>query len=71
MVNGGFDFSKGQAAIQSGLADLVAYGTLFLANPDLLERFRSQASLNEADRATFYTPGPKGYTDYPRLHNGA
>jgi N-ethylmaleimide reductase len=43
------------------------YGTKFLANPDLPERFRRGAPLNEADRATFYSPGERGYTDYPTL----
>jgi N-ethylmaleimide reductase len=45
----------------------VAFGTHFLANPDLPARFSSRAPLNAPDAATFYTPGPKGYTDYPAL----
>jgi N-ethylmaleimide reductase len=46
---------------------MLAYGRLFLANPDLVERFRTGAALNEPDTHTFYTSGSKGYTDYPTL----
>jgi N-ethylmaleimide reductase len=67
MVNGGYELDSGNRAIASGLADMVAFGTLFLANPDLVERFRKRAPLNAPDRATFYTGGEKGYTDYPTL----
>lgn len=67
MINGGYDADKGEAAIAEGEADLVAYGVPYLANPDLPERFSLQASLNPPDVSTFYTPGPKGYTDYPTL----
>ncbi|KAK1699314.1 hypothetical protein QYE76_016094 [Lolium multiflorum] len=68
MVNGGYDREEGDKAIADGYADLVAYGRLFLANPDLPERFRKNASLNKYDRSTFYTPDPVvGYTDYPFL----
>lgn len=67
MVNGGFDFKSGQEALASGMADLVSYGTLYIANPDLVERFRRGSSLNPADETTFYTPGEKGYLDYPNL----
>jgi 2,4-dienoyl-CoA reductase-like NADH-dependent reductase (Old Yellow Enzyme family) len=52
-------------------ADAVAYGTLFLANPDLPARFAKNAELNAPDRATFYTPGEEGYTDYPSLEPAA
>jgi N-ethylmaleimide reductase len=45
----------------------VAFGTSFLANPDLPERIKAGAALNTPDSNTFYTPGPKGYTDYPTL----
>jgi 2,4-dienoyl-CoA reductase-like NADH-dependent reductase (Old Yellow Enzyme family) len=48
-------------------ADAVAFGVPFLANPDLPERFRRSALLNQPDQATFYAPGPKGYIDYPFL----
>ena len=53
--------------IESGAADLVAFGKSFLANPDLVERIRTNAPLNEPDAATFYGGGAKGYTDYPVL----
>jgi len=46
-------------------------GVLFLANPDLPERSRRGASLNEPDTGTFYSPGPKGYIDYPFLADAA
>jgi N-ethylmaleimide reductase len=64
---GGFDVDSGNAAIAEGWADAVAFGTSFIANPDLPERFRRRAPLNAPDSATFYTPGAKGYTDYPLL----
>jgi len=67
MVNGGYTTDSAAAAIRDGEADLVAFGVPFLANPDLVERFRSGAPLNAPDFATFYTAGPKGYTDYPAL----
>ena len=51
--------------LASGDADLVAFGTMFIANPDLPDRFRRDASLNKLDPSTFYGVGPKGYTDYP------
>ena len=67
MINGGYDAFTGAAAIDSDETDLVAYGVPFIANPDLPERFRHSAPLNEADPSTFYTQGAKGYTDYPAL----
>ncbi|MBM0742049.1 alkene reductase [Phormidium sp. CLA17] len=67
MLNGGYDFEKGTNAIAEGEANLIAYGVPFIANPDLVERFREQAPLNPPDQATFYAPGAKGYTDYPVL----
>uniref|UniRef100_A0A0E0C211 NADH:flavin oxidoreductase/NADH oxidase N-terminal domain-containing protein n=1 Tax=Oryza meridionalis TaxID=40149 RepID=A0A0E0C211_9ORYZ len=68
MVNGGYDREEGDKAVADGYADLVAYGRLFLANPDLPERFRRKAGLNKYDRSTFYTSDPVvGYTDYPFL----
>jgi 2,4-dienoyl-CoA reductase-like NADH-dependent reductase (Old Yellow Enzyme family) len=53
--------------LAAGEADAVAFGVLFLANPDLPERFRQNAPLNKPDQSTFYSSGPKGYTDYPSL----
>lgn len=70
IVAGGYNRSEGNRVIASGGADLVAYGRLFLANPDLPRRFQLDAELNEADRSTFYTTDPViGYTDYPFLEN--
>jgi N-ethylmaleimide reductase len=67
VICGGFDAQLGAAAIRSGETDLVAFGLPFLANPDLVRRFQEGAPLNGPDYATLYTPGPKGYTDYPAL----
>ena len=68
VANMGYNASEAAAAIGSGAVDAVAFGTPFLANPDLPERFRRGAALNPADPATFYSPGPRGYTDYPTLN---
>ena len=65
--NMGYDAKEANEAIASGKIDAVAFGTSFLANPDLPERIRTNAALNEPEPATFYSPGPKGYTDYPAL----
>ena len=67
MVNGGYDALKGATAIANNEADLVSYGIPFIANPDLPERYRTGASLNQADPSTFYTHEAQGYTDYPAL----
>jgi N-ethylmaleimide reductase len=67
IVNGGFDLDSANAAIHGGEADLVAFGTGFLANPDLPQRYRINASLNVPDQATFYAGEAKGFTDYPFL----
>ncbi|KAJ4761780.1 12-oxophytodienoate reductase-like protein [Rhynchospora pubera] len=68
MVGGGYDRDEGNHVISNGYADLVAYGRLFLANPDLPKRFELDAPLNKYDRSTFYTSDPVvGYTDYPFL----
>uniref|UniRef100_A0ACD5Z9V2 Uncharacterized protein n=1 Tax=Avena sativa TaxID=4498 RepID=A0ACD5Z9V2_AVESA len=68
IVNGGYDRDEGDKVVSEGYADLVSYGRLFLANPDLPERFRRNAGLNKYDRSTFYTSDPVvGYTDYPFL----
>lgn len=64
---GGYDRLRGDWALASGAADLVAYGKAFLANPDLPERFRRNAPLNRPDPATFYGGDGRGYTDYPAL----
>ncbi len=67
ILAGGFDRDSAQAAIASGQADLIGFGRPFLANPDLVERLKAGAALNAPDMGTFYTPGEKGYTDYPTL----
>jgi N-ethylmaleimide reductase len=71
ITNTGYDRDKGNAAVASGRADLVAYGVPFISNPDLVERFAAEAELAKADSTTFYSPGPKGYTDYPALRSAA
>lgn len=67
IINGGYDKAKGNKVIKKKLADAVAYAALFLANPDLPERFNKDAALNEPESNTFYTQDAKGYTDYPTL----
>jgi len=67
ILSGGYDLTRAEADIAAGKADLIAFGRPALANPDLVERFKTGAALNPPDMATFYTPGPKGYTDYPVL----
>ncbi|HEV7785322.1 MAG TPA: alkene reductase [Thermoanaerobaculia bacterium] len=65
ILNGGYDLATADAAIAEGKADLISFGQLFLANPDLPERFAEGAPLNAPDYSTFYTGGEKGYIDYP------
>jgi len=67
IANGGFTCDTATRALADGTADAVAFGRLFLANPDLPERFRSSAQLNTPDESTFYGGAAKGYTDYPAL----
>ncbi len=67
MVAGGYTLERGNAVLKAGLADLVTFGRLFLANPDLVERFRRGAPLNEPNPDTFYGGGAEGYIDYPAL----
>lgn len=69
IANSGFTREKAEDYLASGHADAVAWGVLFLANPDLPERLRKGASLNVADPKTFYEGGPRGYTDYPSLRD--
>jgi N-ethylmaleimide reductase len=65
IANTGFDKARANAMLASRDADLVAFGAPYIANPDLVERLRAGAPLNKPDPSTFYTEGPKGYTDYP------
>lgn len=67
VVNDGYDRDKAEEAVGSGLADLVSFARLFLANPDLPARFAAGATLNEPDPSTFYGGGAEGYTSYPPL----
>ncbi len=68
ILNMGFSPEEAAAVVAEGKADAVAFGTAFLANPDLPERIQLGAPLNVPDPATFYSPGEKGYTDYPFLN---
>jgi len=69
VANMGYDAAEASDAVAAGSLDAVAFGTAFLANPDLPERFRRGAALNSPNPATFYSPGPAGYTDYPSLES--
>jgi N-ethylmaleimide reductase len=63
--NGGFDLATAEAHIERGNVDLVSFARPFIANPDLVERFRENHALSPSDPATYYTGGAKGYIDYP------
>ena len=67
VMAGGYERDSGEEVLQAGRADLIAYARLFLANPDLPERFAQDAPPNDWDQETFYGGGAKGYTDYPTL----
>ncbi len=67
ILSGGYDAARAEADLEAGKADLIAVGRPLLANPDLVERWKTGAPLNPPDMNTFYTPGAKGYTDYPVL----
>ncbi len=67
IANEGFTKTTAEEVIANGEADAVAFGVLFIANPDLPERFRQNAMLNEPQPATFFASGPEGYTDYPSI----
>jgi N-ethylmaleimide reductase len=67
ILSGGYDLRRAESDLAAGNCDLVAVGRPILANPDLLRRWQTGAALNTPDPSTFYTPGPKGYTDYPTL----
>ena len=68
IINAGMTQEKGNQVIADGDADLVAFGTLYISNPDLVERFAQNAPLAPSDKDTYYSPGAKGYTDYPKLN---
>ena len=67
ILSGGYDAARAEADLAAGKADLIAVGRPFLANPDLVERWKEGSPENAPDMATFYTAGPKGYTDYPTV----
>ncbi len=67
ILSGGYDVERAENDLAAGKCDLVAVGRPFLANPDLVERWKTGALLNQPDMSTAYSPGPKGYTDYPML----
>ncbi|GAB6044004.1 alkene reductase [Endothiovibrio diazotrophicus] len=67
ILSGGYDAGRAEIDLAAGNGDLIAVGRPFLANPDLVARWRAGAAENAPEPATFYTPGPEGYTDYPAL----
>jgi N-ethylmaleimide reductase len=67
IVCGGYDQTRADETLAKGLADAVAFGQLYIANPDLAERFKLKAPLNIPDTSSFYGGTEKGYTDYPSL----
>jgi N-ethylmaleimide reductase len=67
ILSGGYDAERAESDLAAGKCDLIAVGRPFLANPDLVARWRTKAAVNAPDMSTFYTPGPKGYTDYPAM----
>lgn len=68
IANASYDKTSGEAELEQGIAKLISFGTLFLANPDLPKRFETDATLNEPDRATMFGGGDQGYIDYPILN---
>lgn len=69
IANAGYDKASAEAELEKGIASLISFGTLFLANPDLPIRFEKEATLNEPDRATMFGGGAHGYVDYPFLND--
>ncbi|MFL5613246.1 MAG: alkene reductase [Gemmatimonadaceae bacterium] len=67
ITTGGYTPEAGEHLLEKECANLIGFGRLYIANPDLVERTRLQAALNEPDRSTFYSPGDRGYLDYPSL----
>ncbi len=65
LVGGGFKKEEAEKFLAEGRADAIVFGSSYLANSDLVRRLQLNAPLNPPDQATFYTPGAKGYTDYP------
>lgn len=71
LIGSGLDQNKAETLLNEGKADATVFGSAFLANPDLPERFHQGAALNAPDKDTFYASGSKGYTDYPTLNDAA
>jgi N-ethylmaleimide reductase len=67
IINESLTLESAQRYIENGTAAAASFGRFYISNPDLVERFRRGAELVQPDRNTMYTPGPKGYTDYPFL----
>lgn len=67
IASGGFNRESAEKAIEVGMADMIAFGRAFIANPDLPDRFATKSQLNKPDSSTFYVGGARGYTDYPTL----
>ena len=67
ILSGGYDAERAESDLATQKCDLIAVGRPFLANPDLVARWKTHAAVNAPDFSTFYTPGVKGYTDYPTL----
>lgn len=65
MANSGYDFDRAKFALNNDQADLISFGSLYISNPDLVERFKAGAELTVADQSTYYGGDEKGYTDYP------
>jgi len=65
ILSGGYNCERAEADLQSGDADLIAFGRPFISNPDFVEKLKNGDAPAEPDQTTFYTPGPAGYTDYP------
>ena len=71
ILSGGYDGERAEADLQANRGDLVAFGRPFLANPDLITRIARHQPFAQPDPSTFYTPGEKGYNDYPVLEEAA
>ena len=67
VLNSDYGFERAQETLDEGLADAIAFGRLYIANPDLVERFATGAPIAGDDQATWYSQGAEGYIDYPRV----
>jgi 2,4-dienoyl-CoA reductase-like NADH-dependent reductase (Old Yellow Enzyme family) len=69
ILNDSISLERGNELVDTGQADAISFARYYLANPDLVRRFREGAELARFDRRTLYTPGPAGYTDYPFINS--